>query len=179
MQKGVDPIGIGVIALGVVMLIVLVVISNNMMPQPLPAPQIPDLNGLARKIEDPLSAAAGTATGMGGAPMMGAPGGFGAPRLQARRWADPLRLHPLQVEESVDSVGGAAKCPKITDNSAKFSEHWQRGAVYRLRKGRPMHLVHPLLKAGEDRNRQTREHLCQRLACRASFFFTRGILAMR
>ena len=79
MQKGVDPIGIGVIALGVVMLIVLVVISNNMMPQPLPAPQIPDLNGLARKIEDPLSAAAGTATGMGGAPMMGAPGGFGAP----------------------------------------------------------------------------------------------------
>jgi hypothetical protein len=79
MQKGVDPIGIGVIALGVVMLIVLVVISNNMMPQPLPAPQMPDLNGLARKIEDPLSAAAGTATGMGGAPMMGAPGGFGAP----------------------------------------------------------------------------------------------------
>ena len=79
MQKGVDPIGIGVIALGVVMLIVLVVISNNMMPQPLPAPQMPDLNGLAQKIEDPLSAAAGTATGMGGAPMMGAPGGFGAP----------------------------------------------------------------------------------------------------
>jgi hypothetical protein len=79
MQKGVDPIGIGVIALGVVMLIVLVVISNNMMPQPLPAPQMPDLNGLARKIEDPLSAAAGTATGMGGAPMMGASGGFGAP----------------------------------------------------------------------------------------------------
>jgi len=77
MQKGVDPIGIGVIALGVVMLIVLVVISNNMMPQPLPAPQMPDLNGLAQKIEDPLSAA-GTATGMGGAPMMGAPGGFGA-----------------------------------------------------------------------------------------------------
>jgi Sec-independent protein translocase protein TatA len=33
MQKGVDPIGIGVIALGVVMLIVLVVISNNQMPQ--------------------------------------------------------------------------------------------------------------------------------------------------
>jgi hypothetical protein len=32
MQKGVDPIGIGVIALGVVMLIVLVVISNNQMP---------------------------------------------------------------------------------------------------------------------------------------------------
>jgi hypothetical protein len=79
MQKGVDPIGIGVIALGVVMLIVLVVLSNNMMPQPLPAPQMPDLNGLAQKIEDPLSAAAGTATGMGGAPMMGAPGGFGAP----------------------------------------------------------------------------------------------------
>lgn len=79
MQKGVDPIGIGVIALGVVMLIVLVVISNNQMPQPLPAPQMPDLNGLARKIEDPLSAA--SAPGMGGAPMMGgapAMGGFGA-----------------------------------------------------------------------------------------------------
>jgi hypothetical protein len=79
MQKGVDPIGIGVIALGVVMLIVLVVLSNNMMPQPLPAPQMPDLNGLAQKIEDPLSAAAGAAAGAGGAPMMGAPGGFGAP----------------------------------------------------------------------------------------------------
>ena len=86
MQKGVDPIGIGVIALGVVMLIVLVVISNNMMPQPLPAPQMPDLNGLAQKIEDPLSAAAGAATGLGGAPggfgavpLPGAPGGFGAP----------------------------------------------------------------------------------------------------
>lgn len=74
MQKGVDPIGIGVIALGVVMLIVLVVISNNMMPQPLPAPQMPDLDGLARKIEDPLAAAGGT----GGTPMMGAPSGFGA-----------------------------------------------------------------------------------------------------
>jgi hypothetical protein len=60
MQKGVDPIGIGVIALGVVMLIVLVVISNNQMPNPLPAPQMPDLNGLARKIEDPLSAAVGS-----------------------------------------------------------------------------------------------------------------------
>lgn len=80
MNKGVDPIGIGVIALGVVMLIILVVISNNMMPQPLPAPQMPDLNGLARKIEDPLSAAMGAAGGMGGAPMMGGPtGGFGAP----------------------------------------------------------------------------------------------------
>ncbi|BCW94633.1 MAG: hypothetical protein KatS3mg018_0115 [Fimbriimonadales bacterium] len=78
MQKGVDPIGIGVIALGVVMLIVLVIISNNQMPQPLPAPQVPDLNGLARKIEDPLSAAVGAA-GMGGAPMMGGPtGGFGS-----------------------------------------------------------------------------------------------------
>jgi len=78
MQKGVDPIGIGVIALGVVMLIVLVVISNNQMPQPLPAPQMPDLNGLARKIEDPLSAAVAT-PGAGGAPMMGGPtGGFGA-----------------------------------------------------------------------------------------------------
>jgi hypothetical protein len=80
MQKGVDPIGIGVIALGVVMLIVLVVISNNQMPDPLPAPQMPDLNGLARKIEDPLSATVGAAGGMGGAPMMGGPtGGFGAP----------------------------------------------------------------------------------------------------
>jgi len=79
MQKGVDPIGIGVIALGVVMLVVLVVISNNQMPQPLPAPQMPDLNGLARKIEDPLSATVGAAGGMGGAPMMGGPtGGFGA-----------------------------------------------------------------------------------------------------
>lgn len=79
MQKGVDPIGIGVIALGVVMLIVLVIISNNQMPQPLPAPQMPDLNGLARKIEDPLSAAVGAA-GMGGSPMMGGPtGGFGGP----------------------------------------------------------------------------------------------------
>lgn len=78
MQKGVDPIGIGVIALGVVMLIVLVVISNNQMPQPIPAPQMPDLNGLARKIEDPLSAAVG-APGMGGTPMMGGGmGGFGA-----------------------------------------------------------------------------------------------------
>jgi hypothetical protein len=84
MQKGVDPIGIGVIALGVVMLVVLVVISNNMMPQPLPAPQTPDLNGLARKIEDPLSAAVnpagmgGMPGGFGGAPMPGSPGGFGA-----------------------------------------------------------------------------------------------------
>jgi len=81
MKQGVDPIGIGVIALGVVMLIILVVISNNMMPQPLPAPQTPDLNGLARKIEDPLSAAVGAAGGMG-APMMGgpaAPGGFAPP----------------------------------------------------------------------------------------------------
>jgi hypothetical protein len=78
MQKGVDPIGIGVIALGVVMLIVLVVISNNQMPQPLPAPQMPDLDGLARKIEDPLSAAVAT-PGAAGAPMMGGPtGGFGA-----------------------------------------------------------------------------------------------------
>ncbi|MFN3690884.1 MAG: hypothetical protein ACK4UU_08180, partial [Fimbriimonadales bacterium] len=80
MKQGVDPIGIGVIALGVVMLIILVVISNNMMPQPLPAPSMPDLNGLARKIEDPLSAAVGAAGGgMGGAPMMGAPGGFAPP----------------------------------------------------------------------------------------------------
>lgn len=81
MKQGVDPIGIGVIALGVVMLIILVVVSNNMMPQPLPAPQMPDLNGLARKIEDPLSAAVGASGGMG-APMMGgpaAPGGFAAP----------------------------------------------------------------------------------------------------
>ncbi|GIV09901.1 MAG: hypothetical protein KatS3mg019_1992 [Fimbriimonadales bacterium] len=86
MKQGVDPIGIGVIALGVVMLIILVVVSNNMMPQPLPAPQTPDLNGLARKIDDPLSAALGAAGGMGGgAPMMGgfgappSPGGFGGP----------------------------------------------------------------------------------------------------
>jgi hypothetical protein len=81
MKQGVDPIGIGVIALGVVMLIILVVVSNNMMPDPLPAPQTPDLNGLARKIEDPLSAAVGAAGGMG-APMMGgpaAPGGFAPP----------------------------------------------------------------------------------------------------
>lgn len=81
MKQGVDPIGIGVIALGVVMLIVLVIVSNNMMPQPLPAPQMPDLNGLARKIEDPLSAAVGAGAGMG-APMMGgpgAPGGFAPP----------------------------------------------------------------------------------------------------
>lgn len=84
MNKGVDPIGIGVIALGVVMLIILVVISNNMMPQPLPAPQTPDLNGLARKIDDPLSAAV-AAPSMGGASPMGgfggpmAPGAFGGP----------------------------------------------------------------------------------------------------
>jgi hypothetical protein len=112
MQKGVDPIGIGVIALGVVMLIVLVVISNNMMPQPLPAPQIPDLNGLARKIEDPLSAA-GTATGMGGAPMMGAPGGFGAP--PACRRADGrtrCACTPCRREESVDSVGRRGEMPE-------------------------------------------------------------------
>jgi hypothetical protein len=120
MQKGVDPIGIGVIALGVVMLVVLVVISNNMMPQPLPAPQTPDLNGLARKIEDPLSAAVnpagmgGMPGGFGGAPMPGSPGGF---EPQERRWADLRHPHLLQVEGAADWVGAAAKCPKITENS--------------------------------------------------------------
>lgn len=88
MKQGVDPIGIGVIALGVVMLIILVVVSNNMMPQPLPAPQTPDLNGLARKIDDPLSAAVGAAGMGGGAPTMGGfggppPGGFGGPAAPA------------------------------------------------------------------------------------------------
>jgi hypothetical protein len=88
MQKGIDPIGIGVIALGVVMLIVLVVVSNNMMPEPLPAPQTPDLNGLARKIEDPLSAAVGASGGMGAAPegfVPSSPASMGAPPPAAPR----------------------------------------------------------------------------------------------
>lgn len=87
MRKGVDPIGIGVIALGVVLLIVLVVLSNNMMPQPLPAPQMPDLSGLERKIQDPLSAAAAPATGGFGAPP--AMSGFGGPPMGGPAAAAP------------------------------------------------------------------------------------------
>ncbi len=100
MNKGVDPIGIGVIALGVVMLIILVVVSNNMMPQPLPAPQTPDLNGLARKIEDPLSAAVGAAGGMGSAPMGGPMGGFGA---------SPAPTAPLGGPPAPPSGGGGGR----------------------------------------------------------------------
>ncbi|CUU33697.1 MAG: hypothetical protein KatS3mg021_2644 [Fimbriimonadales bacterium] len=74
MQKGVDAVAIGVIALGLVVLIVLFVLSNNMMPQPLPAPTMPDLNATEQKIENPLQAAAAPATG---GPQMGMPGGFG------------------------------------------------------------------------------------------------------
>ncbi|MDW8106499.1 MAG: hypothetical protein RMK45_03360 [Armatimonadota bacterium] len=87
MRKGVDPIGIGVIALGVVLLIVLVVLSNNMMPQPLPAPQVPDLSGLERKIEDPLSAATAPATGGFGA--MPGMSGFGGPPMGGPAAAAP------------------------------------------------------------------------------------------
>ncbi|CUU34699.1 MAG: hypothetical protein N2045_05015 [Fimbriimonadales bacterium] len=74
MQKGVDAVAIGVIALGLVVLIVLFVLSNNMMPQPLPAPTMPDLNATEQKIENPLQAAAAPAAG---GPQMGMPGGFG------------------------------------------------------------------------------------------------------
>ncbi len=81
MQKGVDPIGIGVIALGVVVLIILVVLSNNMMPQPLSPPSMPDLAGVQRKIEDPMSAAMSAPMGMGQSTMgsIGGPGPMGGP----------------------------------------------------------------------------------------------------
>lgn len=81
MQKGVDAIAIGVIALGVVVLIVLFMVSNNMMPQPIPAPTMPDLNATRQKIDDPLGSAMANlgAGGMqpGGMPG-GIPGGFGS-----------------------------------------------------------------------------------------------------
>ncbi len=76
MQKGVDAVAIGVIALGVVVLIVLFLLSNNMMPDPLPAVQKPDLASVRSSIENPLAAAAAPQMGgtMGGGPGMG---GFG------------------------------------------------------------------------------------------------------
>lgn len=77
MQKGVDAIAIGVIALGVVVLIVLFVLSNNMMPEPLPAVNMPDLASVRASIENPMAAPpAGTPAGGGfGAPGMGGFGG--------------------------------------------------------------------------------------------------------
>ncbi len=77
MQKGVDAVAIGVIALGLVVLIVLFVISNNMMPDPIPAPTMPDLNATEQKIENPLQAAAAPAVGGPGGPQLGMPSGFG------------------------------------------------------------------------------------------------------
>ncbi len=82
MQKGVDAVAIGVIALGVVILIVLFVLSNNMMPDPLPAVQKPDLSATERMIRDPLSAASAPQGGqMGGGfgGSTGGPMGFSAP----------------------------------------------------------------------------------------------------
>ncbi len=75
MQKGVDAVAIGVIALGVVILIVLFVLSNNMMPDPLPAVQKPDLNATERMIRDPLSASSAPAGGQMGGGFGGTTGG--------------------------------------------------------------------------------------------------------
>ncbi len=78
MQKSVDAVAIGAIALGVVVLIVLFVLSNNMMPQPLPAVQKPDLNATERTIQDPLGAAMAPQQGFQPSPGPGGPVGFGA-----------------------------------------------------------------------------------------------------
>ncbi len=78
MQKSVDAVAIGAIAVGVLMLIVLFILSNNMMPQPLPAVQKPDLNATEQLIKDPLSAASAPQQGFQPSPGPGGPVGFGA-----------------------------------------------------------------------------------------------------
>lgn len=72
MQKGVDAVAIGVIAFGIIALIALFVISNNMMPSPLPTVQPPQIESTRALLQNPT--VGGGAMGAPG----GAPGGFGA-----------------------------------------------------------------------------------------------------
>lgn len=78
MQKGVDAVAIGVIVLGLVVLIVLFVVSNNMMPDPIPAPAMPDLNATAQKIENPIQAGLANMGAGGAQPGTFGGSGFGA-----------------------------------------------------------------------------------------------------
>ncbi len=105
MQKGVDAVAIGVIALGVVLLIALFVVSNNMMPEPLPAVQMPDLASVRANIENPLAAMAAPAGGGFGAPPMGGFGG-GGPSGVAPPGAPPSAPSP---EESGEEAGGGRR----------------------------------------------------------------------
>ncbi|MER3403508.1 MAG: hypothetical protein C4336_07230 [Armatimonadota bacterium] len=78
MQKGVDAVAIGVIVLGLVVLIVLLVVSNNMMPDPIPAPTMPDLNATAQKIENPIQSGLANMGAGGAQPSTFGGSGFGA-----------------------------------------------------------------------------------------------------
>ncbi len=100
MQKGVDAVAIGVIALGIVVLIVLFFLSNNMMPDPLPAVQKPDLASVRSSIENPLAAAAAPQMGgtMGGGPGMG---GFGP--------STPAAAPPAAAPPSAPGRGGSGE----------------------------------------------------------------------
>lgn len=71
MQKGVDAVAVGVIAFGVIALIALFVISNNMMPSPLPTVQPAQIESTRALLQNP------TVGGAAGTPA-GTPGGFGA-----------------------------------------------------------------------------------------------------
>jgi hypothetical protein len=101
MQKGVDAVAIGVIALGVVLLIALFVVSNNMMPEPLPTVQMPDLASVRAKIENPLTALAAPAGGGAGASPLG---GFGGGPMGV---APPAAPPPAQ--ESGEEAGGGRR----------------------------------------------------------------------
>lgn len=57
MQKGVDAVAIGVIAFGLIALIVLYILGNNMMPEPLPSVQMPDVAGVRQQLASPQGGA--------------------------------------------------------------------------------------------------------------------------
>jgi hypothetical protein len=91
--------------LGVVLLIVLFVVSNNMMPEPLPPVQMPDLASVRANIENPLAAAAAPAGGGMGAPAMG---GFGGGPAVGAPPAAP-GAPPRSAEESGEEMGGGRR----------------------------------------------------------------------
>jgi len=88
----------------VVLLIALFVVSNNMMPEPLPPVQMPDLASVRANIENPLTALAAPAGGGAGAPPLGGFGGGGPGGV-----APPSAPPPAAPEGSGEEAEGGRR----------------------------------------------------------------------
>jgi hypothetical protein len=131
MQKGVDAIAIGVIALGVVLLIVLFVVSNNMMPEPLPPVQMPDLASVRANIENPLGGGGSACWRWHGRACHGRLRrwtGCGCAACSARSAATlSRRIGRRDGWRSARAAHGRTR--RRGDVKPDFAEHWQCGAV--------------------------------------------------